>query len=80
MYVYNYVHVYVCMCIRTYMYMHVYVYVYTYACMYICVYDMMGVVCTYVMISCCYCRSLYNTFASPWADSPCRLQDIGTYV
>ena len=25
-------------------------------------------------------RSLYNTFASPWADAPCRPQDIGQCV
>ena len=27
-----------------------------------------------------YERSLYNTFASPWADAPCRPQDIGMYI
>ncbi len=26
------------------------------------------------------CRNLYSTFQSPWADSPCRPQDIGEYV
>ena len=27
-----------------------------------------------------FSRSLYNTFASPWADTPCRPEDIGKII
>ncbi len=57
----------------------------------VCVYMTVYVYCLSIIIIVCsgthavntcvpHHRSLYNTFASPWADAPCRPQDIGQYT